>query len=144
MTRDELMQLIPHAGAMCLLDRAERWTPEYIRCWSRTHHDAGHPLRRQGKVHAVHAVEYGAQAAALHGALLQDSDGESPSGALLVAVRKVRLYQAYLDAVDGDLLVEAWREQGDGSGMSYRFSVSGGDTVVAEGRLLVAGGRDEE
>ena len=35
LTKAEIAALIPHAGAMCLLDRVVHWDAEKIRCTSR-------------------------------------------------------------------------------------------------------------
>src|SRR2546429_9635671 len=52
---------------MCLLDEVTRWDDRSIMSVSNTHRDPANPLRRQGRLSAVHAFEYGAQAAAVHG-----------------------------------------------------------------------------
>ena len=59
----EIRALIPHAGLMCLLDRVLQWDDESIVCVSQTHRDSNNPLRRDRRLSALHAVEYGAQAA---------------------------------------------------------------------------------
>ena len=65
----EIRTLIPHSGLMCLLDEVVQWDDRSIACVSNTHRDPANPLRRQGRLSAVHAFEYGAQAAAIHGGL---------------------------------------------------------------------------
>ena len=40
--RDEILALIPHGGAMCLLDVLLNWDADHITCLS---HRAGNPLR---------------------------------------------------------------------------------------------------
>src|SRR5256885_14417425 len=63
----EIRTLIPHSDLMCLLDEVVQWDDRSIACVSNTHRDPANPLRRQGRLSAVHAFEYGAQAAAVHG-----------------------------------------------------------------------------
>ncbi|PYI82543.1 MAG: phosphotransferase, partial [Verrucomicrobia bacterium] len=65
----EIRTLIPHSGLMCLLDSVIEWDDQSIICISNTHRDPANPLRREGQLSAVHAFEYGAQAAAVHGGL---------------------------------------------------------------------------
>ena len=67
--KPEIRTLIPHAGTMCLLDNVIDWDDESIVCVTNTHRDANNPLRRHNQLSAVHALEYGAQAAAIHGGL---------------------------------------------------------------------------
>src|SRR4029453_19855 len=64
----EIRTLIPHSGLMCLLDEVVQWDDQSIACISNTHRDPANPLRRHGRLSAIHAFEYGAQAAAIHGA----------------------------------------------------------------------------
>ncbi len=69
---------IPHAGRMCLLDRVIAWDEDGIVCESDGHRtddrdrrrDGPHPLVRDGALPATAAIEYAAQAMALHGALI--------------------------------------------------------------------------
>ena len=75
----EIRSLIPHAGAMCLLDAVTAWDEQSITCLSDTHRDPANPLRRQGRLSVLHAIEYGAQAAAIHGALCARAAGQTAS-----------------------------------------------------------------
>src|SRR5438132_13832829 len=92
----EIRTLIPHAGLMCLLDRVLRWDDESVVCVSETHRDPANPLRRHVRLSAVHAVEYGAQAAAVHAALRAQSAGVTPPASYLAALRDVHLSATYL------------------------------------------------
>jgi predicted hotdog family 3-hydroxylacyl-ACP dehydratase len=65
--RADIAQLIPHQGAMSLLDRVASWNETIIIATSTTHRRMDHPLRHRERLRAVHLCEYGAQAAALHG-----------------------------------------------------------------------------
>ena len=61
---------IPHHGTMCLLDAVDAWDSESIRCRATSHRDPANPLRDAGSLPATAAIEYAAQAMAVHGALL--------------------------------------------------------------------------
>src|SRR4029453_4990776 len=78
--RGRIEQLVPHPGAMCLLDAVTQWDAAQITCSS---HEPGasHPLARDGMVPAIAAAEYAAQATAVHGALL-DGAGQPRAGML--------------------------------------------------------------
>ncbi len=64
-----LLSLIPHQGAMCLLDRVVEWDKDRVLLATATHRAADNPLRLDGRLRAVHLCEYGAQAMAVHGGL---------------------------------------------------------------------------
>src|SRR5262245_51430177 len=93
-TRQRILELIPHQGTMCLLDAALDWSATDIACTSLSHLAADTPLRRAGQLPAVCGVEYGLQAAALHGALL--SGRRQPQG-YLGALRDVEIRVERLD-----------------------------------------------
>lgn len=128
---------IPHAGRMCLLDRLEAWSDMHIRCSARSHAEADNPLRSATGLLAPCAIEYAAQAMALHGALLAPPQTQATPG-YLASVRSVACHVLRLDDVAGALRVEAERLAGDGGQVLYRFSV--GDergNVLVEGRAAV-------
>ncbi len=122
---------------MCLLDRLEAWDSESIRCSSGTHREADHPLCSASGLLAPAAIEYAAQAMALHGALVAPP-GVRPAPGYLASVRGVRLHCARLDDVPGRLVVRAHRLAGDDTQILYRFTVADeGGAVLAEGRATV-------
>ena len=45
--------LVPHQGAMCLLESVLRWDAEGIVCRAVSHLDPAHPLRAEGRLGAV-------------------------------------------------------------------------------------------
>ncbi|CAN7402958.1 hydroxymyristoyl-ACP dehydratase [Variovorax paradoxus] len=135
--RAGIAKRIPHSGSMCLLDRLERWDAESIHCSTRTHAQPDNPLRTTGGLLAPNAIEYAAQAMALHGGLLA-AEGSSPSAGFLASARSVRLSVARLDDIDGALQVQARRLSGDTHQILYEFAVSdSGARVLAEGRAVV-------
>ena len=91
----EIRTLIPHSGLMCLLDEVTQWDDRSITCVTNTHRDPANPLRRDGRLSAVHAFEYGAQAAAVHGGLRARSVGEIAPPGYLAALRDARLHVAF-------------------------------------------------
>jgi predicted hotdog family 3-hydroxylacyl-ACP dehydratase len=136
--RSRILALIPHQGAMCLLDDVTEWTPARILCHTRSHLDPANPLRRQGRLGMVCGLEYALQAAALHGALLA---GETPQPAgYLAALRDVALHTRFLDDPTlGTLQVEATLEQLDTNGLIYTFRLTAETgTPLASGRGTIA------
>jgi predicted hotdog family 3-hydroxylacyl-ACP dehydratase len=120
---------------MSLLEAIEAHDDTKLRARATSHRAPGNPLRRGDVLPIAAAMEYGAQAAAAHGALAEG--GASPPG-FLAAVRGVSFGADRLDDVAGALEVSAERIGGSEAGVLYAFSVKGDGRVLAEGRLTVA------
>jgi predicted hotdog family 3-hydroxylacyl-ACP dehydratase len=132
LTRRDILGLIPHQDAMCLLDEVVSWTDTTITCRSQSHLAPTNPLRRDGELHAVGGIEYGLQAAALHGALV--ANRPQPAG-YLAALRSVEIMVQRLDDANlGTLLVTAELELRQPSGLIYGFALHS-----AAGASLVSG-----
>jgi predicted hotdog family 3-hydroxylacyl-ACP dehydratase len=135
--KPEIRTLIPHSGLMCLLDRVTEWNGRSIVCITDTHRDPANPLRRDGRLSAVHAVEYAAQAAAVHGGLrARLADAIAPLG-YLAALRDVWLYVTRLDDLKSPLQIYACRLFGETANTVYQFRVFTGDVLLAEGRISI-------
>ena len=128
--------LIPHAGSMCLLAEVSAWDARSIRCIARSHRDPGNPLAAGGRLGAACGIEYAAQAMAVHGGL-SGVLGHRPMAGYLVSVRALKLHRPYLDDLDGDLIVEAAMLAGEGTRMSYEFSLSCLGATIVAGRAAV-------
>ena len=133
----EIRTLIPHSGLMCLLDEVIQWDQRSIVCVSNTHLDPANPLCRQGRLSAVHAFEYGAQAAAVHGGLRARAAGTTASPGYLAALRDGRLHATRLDHIHLPLRICATHLFGDGANTVYEFVVSAATVIVAEGRVVI-------
>ncbi|MEO6800454.1 MAG: phosphotransferase [Rhodanobacter sp.] len=130
--------LIPHAGAMCLLDAVCTWDEARIHAISAGHVRADHPLRGERGLHAVHLAEYGAQAMAVHGGLLARARGDgAPRPGRLVSLRGVELFEEYVDRLDGILDVHAECLYADDGGAQYAFRVEHRFRLLASGRATV-------
>ena len=127
---------IPHAGRMCLLDRVLDWDASAIRCAALSHRDADNPLREAAGLPVWAGIEYAAQAAAVHGALLRPH--ASPRAGLLGAVRNVHAACEWLDRIDGELIVAATLLHGDPNGVIYGFATHARDRRAID-RLLLNG-----
>ena len=154
MSRKEIASRIPHAGRMVLLDEVTEWDDQHIVCRSTTHHDRGNPLYLAGRLSSVCAIEYAAQAMAVHGSLLmqrgvagngaddasnraQDEMARRPRAGFLASVRNVRMEVMHLDDVHGALTIAAMRESGDDARVLYNFEVRSGEKVLVSGRAAV-------
>ncbi len=131
---------VPHQSAMCLLDCLLGWTDDTVVCSASNHADAAHPLRSAHGLMASHAIEYAAQATALHGALRAEAAGvtSGPVPGFLASARGVRLSRWRLDDLPGPLRIEAERLAGDARQLLYGFRLSDGQgDCVAQGRVTV-------
>jgi predicted hotdog family 3-hydroxylacyl-ACP dehydratase len=155
LTRDGIAALIPHSGNMCLLDRLTEWSAQRIVCKATNHRDINHPLRTRTGLLSSCAIEYAAQAMALHGALLGQQAGAPAMPGYLASARSVQLHVLRLDnlpipterlsakplsgeplAAD-ELHIEAIRQAGDAQQILYSFTVSHAGQPIAQGRAAV-------
>jgi predicted hotdog family 3-hydroxylacyl-ACP dehydratase len=134
LNRNEIEKLIPHKGAMCLLDSVLSWDDMNIRLATRTHTASNNPLRSARGLRAVQLCEYGAQAMAVHGALLAQSRQNVAQPGMLVALRSVKLYCEYFDQLPNELLVTAACLHAEASLLQYTFCVIHDGALLAEGR----------
>jgi predicted hotdog family 3-hydroxylacyl-ACP dehydratase len=131
---------VPHHGTMCLLDRLLDWSDDRVACSAVSHVDPEHPLRSASGLLAANAIEYAAQAMALHGALRAEAAGQAagPVPGYLASARGVRLARWRMDDAPGPLRVEAERVAGDERQLLYAFRVKDANqALVAEGRATV-------
>ncbi len=121
---------------MCLLDEVVAWDAREILCRSRTHMDPGNPLRREGRLGMICGIEYGLQAAALHGAL---RDGARRPPGYLAGLRDVAVAADRLDdPALGVLAIAATLELSERTGLIYGFRLASetGRTLI-EGRATI-------
>ena len=134
--RRKIATLIPHEGAMCLLDGVLEWDESSIRCLSRSHRDEDNPLRRLGWLHAVCGVEYVSQSMALHGAL-SNPGGRRAGKGYLASVRRLVLAVARLDTIRDDLIIEARQAMRMDQRTLYDFAMTAGGQTLISGRAAV-------
>lgn len=135
--RSQIAALVPHAGTMCLLDKVVAWDARSIRCLTTRHRSNDNPLKRpDGGIGAICAVEFAAQAMALHGRLITAASGP-PKPGMLASVRDVQLHAAFLDRIVEDIVVEAALLMGDARGATYSFALSAAEQKLVSGRATV-------
>ena len=133
----EIRRLVPHQGEMCLIAAVETWDERAIVCIATSHRSPANPLRRNGRLAGLHAFEYGAQAAAVHGGLLAGRRGERPALAYLGAIRDGVLQVERLDRIADDLRVTAELVMGDAGSAVYQCRIDAGSTLLAQARLML-------
>ena len=134
--REQIAAMIPHAGAMGLLDGVLHWDDSSIRCFSTKHRAPDNPLRRAGRLAGVCGIEFAAQAMAVHGGLVGGA-GRRPQAGYLASVRDVKCRQPRLDLLEGDLIVMAARLMGDEQRAVYQFALDSLGVEVLSGRAAV-------
>jgi predicted hotdog family 3-hydroxylacyl-ACP dehydratase len=132
--RAEIERLVPHAGAMCLIDGVTQWSRDTIACTSALP-DAGHALAHAGRVGAIAAAEYAAQATAIHGALLAPSS--RPRAGMLATLVDVQLSMPAMPVQGEALCIRADLLSRSADGCMYSFDVRSGATPISSGRLMV-------
>jgi len=133
--RARIERLVPHAGAMCLLDEVLEWDEHTIVCRASGHRDPANPLRSGNGLSAVIGVEYAAQAVAVHGGLSTSSS--KPELGYLAALRDIVFSVARLDGERGDLVVSATRVAAESGRLLYDFRLEAGGRELLRGRLSV-------
>ncbi|MDB6060307.1 MAG: putative 3-oxoacyl-[acyl-carrier-protein] reductase FabG [Verrucomicrobiaceae bacterium] len=140
--RDWIAARIPHRGTMCLLDTARSADAQHALCTASSHRSADNPLRVNGRLGVICAIEYAAQAIAVHNALLEATaqpgvTPAQPAAGYLASARAVEFFVKYLDDIATDLDIEVVRLSGDGNSVLYRFELRAYDKVLASGRVTV-------
>ncbi len=135
----DIRDLVPHTGAMCLLQRIVSATDREIVCATRTHAMPDNPLRRNGELASLHLAEYGAQAMAVHGGMLEMAAGGAvpARGGMLVAIRELSLEVARIDDIAAEIHVRAMKLVANAEGRIYSFSAHAGERLLAGGRISV-------
>jgi predicted hotdog family 3-hydroxylacyl-ACP dehydratase len=118
---------------MNLLERVVSWDASSLAAEATSHRMPAHPLRRAGQLPITAGIEYGAQAAAAHGALV----GATGAG-LLASVRAVRFFAERLDDITTALDVRAEQLGGGAGGVLYRFEVAAQGRTLVDGRVTIA------
>ena len=132
-----IASLIPHQGGMCLLERVLEWDEQRIVLASTTHRSLDNPLRRDGRLSAVHLCEYGAQAMAVHGALKARARSETGAPGMLVSLRGVTFKRDFIEDLPGALRIEASCLAASTASLQYSFRVTHNGELLAEGRAAV-------
>ncbi|WHZ19351.1 MAG: 3-hydroxydecanoyl-[ACP] dehydratase [Rhodanobacteraceae bacterium] len=135
--KSDWAHLIPHAGAMCLLDEVVEWDATRLHARSATHQRTDNPLRADGMLHAVNLCEYAAQAMAVHGALRERAAGGAAQPGFLVALREVALNVERIDDLPGRLQVHVECLIAMPGSLQYAFRIEHRGSVLATGRAAV-------
>jgi predicted hotdog family 3-hydroxylacyl-ACP dehydratase len=131
----ELSDLLPHAGHALMIERVVRWDEKEIQVATLRHRAPDNPLRRAGRLAAVHLAEFGAQTMAIHGGLRNRAAGLPMQPALLVSVRDLELQRDYIDDLAGELEITARPLLVNVASWQYLFTVTHAGVSIATGRV---------
>ena len=126
---------IPHSGRMCLLDRVIHWDGGGVRCAATSHRDTDNPLREAAGLPVWAGIEYAAQAAAVHGALIHQH--RAPRAGVLAALRNVNARCGRLDEIELELLLDATLMHSDPAGGIYAFEMRAGEDLLLSGQFTL-------
>ena len=136
-TKDEIETLIPHSGAMCLLDEVIQWDEKKITCISRSHLDTNNPFCRNHHLSVYALIEYGAQAMAVHGGLLNKRLNNTINEGYLAALRDVQIKKNNISDIESELYIEATQQMASEGNMIYESSITAENEIILSGRATV-------
>ncbi len=119
LNQQQIRRLIPHQGAMCLLERVEYWDEKSIHCTSNSHKNPDNPLCLDGQLSALHLLEYGAQAMALHSGLLK----QAVTPGFFAAARHIQLFVDTIHDIEDELSITAKLQMNSKDGAVYDIDI---------------------
>jgi len=125
-------ELVPHRRPMSLLRSVRRFDPSGVVCDAVIPDDS--PFLRDGRIHAVVALEYMAQAAAVWTGLVLRSESKAQRGGFLVSVTSMRLHASHF-AVGDELSVRAVQRYRGSDSAAFECSVELRGQEVASATL---------
>ena len=138
LNKKEIETLIPHSGAMNLLNGVLKWDEDHIICLANSHRSKHNPLRNENALSSVCGVEYAAQAMAVHGALSTGDPDEEPRPGYLASIKNLDLLVSSLDDIESDLVIEAELLMRDKEFLVYQFRVLSEDLNLLSGRAIIS------
>lgn len=119
MNKAQIAELIPHSGSMVLIDDVISWNATEIFCRSNSHRNLDNPLRAHQQLSALNLIEYGAQAVAIHGGLLNHA-----KAGFLAAIRNAQFSLQRIDLLDSELMIHATATIQTEGGVIYQLHIS--------------------
>jgi predicted hotdog family 3-hydroxylacyl-ACP dehydratase len=135
MTADEIAALIPHGRGMSMISEIVAWDANTIQCRSDRLTQEENPLCEKGELTAIVLIEYAAQAAAVHGALLNSALGEDRP-AYIGAIKNIDLFDQQIVA-NRPLEIYADCLLNNGAGAIYEVVVQQ-EQPLLRGKLILS------
>ncbi|MGV7220116.1 MAG: 3-hydroxylacyl-ACP dehydratase [Nitrospinales bacterium] len=135
LTKDDIIELIPHGPSMCLLDSVVNWDTIQIQCLATSHRNIDNPLRNKNELSSLSGIEYAAQSMAVHGALLNKKRARNEG--LLLSVKDIFLKVQRLDNISFNLIFDSKILMADDNMFNYEFKVSANNNNLLTGKASV-------
>jgi predicted hotdog family 3-hydroxylacyl-ACP dehydratase len=135
--REAIARLIPHQGAMCMLDAVVACDAIRITCHSSRHLDMDNPLRTRDRLSSIHGIEFAAQAMAAHQQLTTGKRAAPVRYGLLISVRQCTFATDRLDRCSSPLTIDATRVAATDEALTYHFSIGAAGMTLVSGRASV-------
>lgn len=135
LNRKDIELMVPHTGNMFLIDSVVDWNPNSIVCQGSCN-NFNHPLRRNGVLPTTAAIEYAAQATAVHGCLLNGTRTSIPG--FLAKLTNISLASDEIDNSENPLNIFAQLISRTEKGCIYKFEVRGTFHPIVSGQLMIA------
>jgi len=138
--KHQIEGLLPHQGSMFLMERVIGYDRDKITCMTRSHTSPTNPLRHGDHLPAHTSIEFAAQAAGIHGGLLnRDLFPDSPAQMGYLAVISNAEWQVQrLDDLSEELVIHALRTAVTPGGRAYRVRIEHANQVIMTGDLVIA------
>ena len=138
--KHQIEALLPHQGAMFLLERAINYDRDQITCSTRSHLNPDNPLRHADCLPAHVAIEYAAQAAGIHGGLLnRDLFPDAPAQmGYLAVISNAQWHVPRLDDLSEELIIHARRTAVTPGGRAYQVRIEHRGDVIMSANLIIA------
>lgn len=138
--KTQIEGLLPHQGKMFLLERVFAYDRDTIECGTSGHRDVDNPLRFENRLPGHAAIEYAAQAAGVHGGLLNRdmNPGAPPQMGYLAVVTNLDWRVERLDDLPDSLHIFARRMAVTPGGRLYRVRIEHRGDIVMNGELIIA------
>lgn len=135
-TFDEINQLIPHEGEMCLWDSVLAFDEFSLRCRTARHLAKTHPLKTNGCLSKLHLIEFGAQSIAIHGGLLSQQGLKLPRPGYLASVKNIH-FGTFNDQTP-HIYCHSSQIMSDNQSKLYQFELTDNEQrLICAGRALV-------
>jgi predicted hotdog family 3-hydroxylacyl-ACP dehydratase len=138
--KHQIEALLPHQGAMFLIERVVTYTRDDIICTTRSHLNPINPLRHANSLPAHVSIEYAAQAAGIHGGLLnRDLFPDAPAQmGYLAVISKAEWFVERLDNLSNELTIYARRTAVTPGGRAYQVRIEHSGAIVMRSDLIIA------
>ncbi len=133
--RYKICQLLPHSGAMCLLDHVANWDQDKISCIAFSQLNINNPLRFNNRLLTGSTIEYAAQAMGLHRSLLS-MKSKSPKVGYLALIKNFKFYFDYIDQED-QLNIECVSISSFLNGFMYEFKIKNDNKLISKGTAMI-------